>query len=504
MAVVPRKRQSGQVVFYAVNEWPGKPGKSKQQSEKVGTSRRQAEVRDRAMKAEIKAGTYQPPAERRGDTLGGFATAWLEARTNASAPDERRSWRLYAAPRAWLTSLLLDDVKPPHLDRLLSELRTERKPDGSRRLSDKTIANLIGVLSLMFNSAVRAERCLRNPVVLEPRALDRAPAVEKEIYSVAELSILMRHNTIPEPVRVLNALCGLGGFREGEACGLRWRDLDLATRPLACLAVSGQYGGQQTKTGRVRRVPVHPALHAILEQWASEGFEIYMRRRPTPEDFIVPNASKRAREAHHTRSSYYKLFIRTAEVAGVRPRSLHALRHTMITMARRGGARKDVLEKVTHNARGDIVDRYTHLDWLPLCEAVLAIDIVAHPSPLGPLESAEDSRALPAAGESALAQECTSDTDNASGSIPGASTLNPQESSHSTNTRQETRQEPGAILASLSAANRKRKRRLLTLAEIDPKGAAPGLAICRALDAQYAGDTETAVGLLEREARRRG
>jgi hypothetical protein len=56
-------------------------------------------------------------------------------------------------------------------------------------------------------------------------------------------------------------------------------------------------------------------------------------------------------------------------------RTLHSSRHTFITMCRRGGARKDVLEKVTHNAKGDIVDAYTHWDWNPLCEAVLCLQL---------------------------------------------------------------------------------------------------------------------------------
>gem|GEM_PF-4594710 len=42
--------------------------------------------------------------------------------------------------------------------------------------------------------------------------------------------------------------------------------------------------------------------------------------------------------------------------------SLHSTWHTMVTLARRGGARKGILEQVTHNARGDIVDRYKHRD----------------------------------------------------------------------------------------------------------------------------------------------
>lgn len=35
----------------------------------------------------------------------------------------------------------------------------------------------------------------------------------------------------------------------------------------------------------------------------------------------------------------------------------HDTRHTFISLARRGGAQKEVVERITHNSAGDIVDR---------------------------------------------------------------------------------------------------------------------------------------------------
>jgi integrase len=62
---------------------------------------------------------------------------------------------------------------------------------------------------------------------------------------------------------------------------------------------------------------------------------------------------------------------------GVTNRSLHSTRHTFITLARRGGARTEVVEQITHNAAGTIVDHYTHRDWNELCQAVLALQLPA-------------------------------------------------------------------------------------------------------------------------------
>jgi hypothetical protein len=52
-------------------------------------------------------------------------------------------------------------------------------------------------------------------------------------------------------------------------------------------------------------------------------------------------------------------------------------RRTFVTLARTDGARKDVLERITHGPRGDIVDLYTSLPWGLLCDEVsrLRIDL---------------------------------------------------------------------------------------------------------------------------------
>jgi integrase len=371
MAVVARKYKS-RITFYAVNDWRGK-----QVAERIGPNQREAALRDRTMKKEIKAGTYQPPMSVVARTTGGYIESWLKERTNAYAPDERRMVKLYLEPREWLMEKPLDEVVPSDTDRLVKELRAEKKPDGSRRLSDKTIANVLGLMKQVFAAGIRADLCIRQPITLPPRTLKRTAAKEKEIYTPAEVVVLTRHHSIPWPIRVLNALAFFTGMREGEVCGRRWRDLEDAS-VLPAIVVRDQYEGRPLKTERPRVVPIHPELSKILTKWAEEGFELYTGRRPEPHDFIVPSTSRRRGSVNHSRSSYYKAFIKYAEVAGVRPRSLHSTRHTFITLAQRCGARKEHVERITHNARGDIVDRYTHM-WSPLCEAMLCLNLEVLP-----------------------------------------------------------------------------------------------------------------------------
>jgi integrase len=233
---------------------------------------------------------------------------------------------------------------------------------------------------------------MRNPVKLRRKELKRKPAEEKEIYSVGELVVLMNHHSIPWPLRVLNALCLLTGMREGEACGRRWKDLDDECQPLGSLYVHDQYNGLPLKQAeQPRMVPVHPELSRILVAWAQEGFELYTGRRRARRTTSSRRRRNRAKQPNWTRSMFYKAFVKHAEAAGVGPRTLHSTRHTFISIARRGGADKSDLEKVTHNATGDIIDRYTHKDWEPLCAAVLCVRLDVLPELHSPPRKPGDS-----------------------------------------------------------------------------------------------------------------
>jgi hypothetical protein len=63
------------------------------------------------------------------------------------------------------------------------------------------------------------------------------------------------------------------------------------------------------------------------------------------------------------------------ETLGLRKRRGHDLRRTFITLAQVDGARRDLLETVTHGPRGDIVSIYTTFPWPALCDEVAKLKI---------------------------------------------------------------------------------------------------------------------------------
>jgi hypothetical protein len=166
------------------------------------------------------------------------------------------------------------------------------------------------------------------------------------------------------------------GMRLGEVCGRRWRDIDPEARPLWSIHVHTQYQDQPLKTddakrARPRKVPIHGELAKVLERWWAEGWEFVYRHKPTVDDFIVPRRD-RPDEAL-TESMAYKAWIAACGAAGVPANTVHESRNTFISYGRRCGARAEVVERITHNAKGSIVDQYTEWDWMPLCEAVTCL-----------------------------------------------------------------------------------------------------------------------------------
>jgi hypothetical protein len=126
-------------------------------------------------------------------------------------------------------------------------------------------------------------------------------------------------------------------------------------------------------------VPIHPELARILREWQLSGFAEYFGRPPKPDDFIVP--SRRGPQFCRTvRRSLTNLVEKDCPKAGVEARTVHRFRDTFISLCRRGDAPKDKVEMVTHNARGEIIDAYTNIDWEPLCRTVLCLKLVVRPA----------------------------------------------------------------------------------------------------------------------------
>lgn len=393
MSVVPRKDSKGRTTYWAVYRF-----NKRQIWERVGRDKREAQRIEEKRRNEIKAGKFRPTATAR-SSVKGYVDSWCASRTTRNKDREEALLDRYVSTKE------IGDLQMRHVDTgavmdWLAELKTTISENTGERISSKHVANIYGVLRTMFRYALRHGDIEIDPFSgMDAKAVDRSVTKKRRPYTAADARALMGRRVQVER-RMWNAFALLTGMRCGEVCGRRFRDWDRTAQPFGSLDVSTQWNDQPMKTKTTRIVPVHPELARLLTWWWETGFEFVHCRKPTLNDFIVPRRGDEGRHPH-TPSTAYKQWLVSCREAGVTNLSVHSTRHTFISMCRRGGARKEILEKVTHNAKGDIVDQYTHTDWEPLCEAVsmLTGPLIANESS-GFSSAGGGSRTLTSSGDS--------------------------------------------------------------------------------------------------------
>jgi integrase len=365
--------------------------------ERVGGDKREAQRLNERRKKEAKAGTFAPKVSG-SVSIGRYLETWLDDRKNRSADQDRTHIETHVLHREWFAKLKMEDARPPHFQRLVAELKA-----GPPKLAPKYIANIFGSVRTAFRAALRQEVIARDVCLLDPGTLSKK-SKEAVPYSLAEARALIAAATGDRLVWLALAL--YTGMRCGEVCGRRWRDWDPESLPLGAMTIATQYDDQPLKgddesVDRPRRAPVHPDLAKLLEWWWAEGFELTYLRKPTRDDFIVERRD--AQGENLTRTMTYKALERDRKAAGVakvKGRAQHGTRHTFLTQARRASPQaRELAEKITHNAKGEMVDQYTHWEWDPLCSVVSAFPSLLPVSETGseiasrnPLFSCSDSR----------------------------------------------------------------------------------------------------------------
>jgi len=137
------------------------------------------------------------------------------------------------------------------------------------------------------------------------------------------------------------------GMRKGEACGLRWSDIDLERR---IIHVRHSYEGQ-TKSGAHREVPIPVALVAILKA--------HKLAEPFQGEIVFPND----RGAMFTKNGRLEEILRAALAAvGLHSIRLHDLRHVYAAhFLMAGGSLYDLQKNLGHHSVAFTAAVYGHL-----------------------------------------------------------------------------------------------------------------------------------------------
>ena len=235
-----------------------------------------------------------------------------------------------------------------HITRAFSETPLkELRPDGVKRwltsltaagLSASTVTKALKLLRMVMEDAVNMGALDANPTrgVKPPKLTKKNPGINAlDAAGASSLSAVLE-NLTPTPTTVAAMIALNTGLRQGEVCGLQWRDYDEGAGVLwVRRALGNGKGGEyvkEPKTGKARDVAVNDRLAAFLAKWrlhlATQGFAA-----DGPE-FVIPNADGGFTQAEYV-SKEWRTLSRALGLVGTegRPVTFHDLRHTWATLA---------------------------------------------------------------------------------------------------------------------------------------------------------------------------
>ena len=300
-------------------------------------------------------------------TLAQYLASWLDIYERsrgvkpATLAKTREHLRAYIVPR--LGSRTLRELKPQVVARFISDLLENGRlnPSGgrTRQLSNKTVRNIVGTLSVALGQAVEWGLLPENPCsrVDLPRK-NRPELVTLSGEQVAQFLLTAQERR--DPMLALWLLVFTTGMRRGELAGLRWQDIDLvagtATIAQTRQVLDGEIiiGTPKTRAGLrtfsldrwtvdelARAKDTQEQAARTLGYWASDLVATDPDGRPIHPDTLL------------------KRFRRALRAAGLPEIRLHDGRHTYVAYALESGVSVHIVaSRVGHSSAAFTYDTY--------------------------------------------------------------------------------------------------------------------------------------------------
>jgi len=310
------------------------------------------ETQAKALEKKLKAELARPPKSAQSDTksatLADFAKRWREARRVDWKPTADRGYeqilRVHLIP--WFQNRDLREIGGEDV-----QAYKAAKVRGPKRagLSPKSVNNHLGVLSSMYEDAVRWGYADRNPVrTVRPCRGDRTQD-QFDFWTWEEseqfLAAVREHKPgwLPFFTAALRT-----GMRLGELAALRWADVDFE---LGRINVRRSFShGVETlpKNGRSRVVPMTTQLHAVL---AEQKLATSARER------VFLSEEGALLDSNKVKTHFW---ISTRE-AGLRRIRIHDLRHSFASQLAMAGVSIYSIQGLLGHQDVKTTMRYAHL-----------------------------------------------------------------------------------------------------------------------------------------------
>ncbi len=256
--------------------------------------------------------------------------------------------------KRWIYPTLGNFKMPEITGAMISELYIKMQKKG---LSHGSIEKVRNILSVLFRMAYLNDMIEKNP--MDKAVLPKASKEEKkdgvEAYTeeqVKQIFEALSHEPLQWQVYVRLLL--ETGVRRGEACGLKWSDINMRTGDITIsgslnyTAEKGVYYGKP-KNGHTRKVFIGQELLKMLKEYRKSqkvsGLYVFTMENGKPMFPTVP-------------TRYFKRFSDRYSIPNFHP---HILRHTFASLAVTNGADITSLsEELGHSDTAVTLRMYTH------------------------------------------------------------------------------------------------------------------------------------------------
>lgn len=366
-------------------------------SEHDGWTRAKAETELANIAADVRRGTWEPPARRgtkpraqdpeagdgpRGVTFHVFASDYLLGRRGEVSENMYRfvEWALTLHLLPYFAQTLVEDFTIELVDEYrrfkvqeaeqirLAAQRGKPKTNRSGRprhpLSARSINKTIDVLASILEVAVEYGRLPRNPASGRRRRLKAQAKRPVFLDTAAQITALLdaarildrRTDRRMKDRRASNAMLVLAGPRADEFTRILWRDVDLANARV-------EIGRSKTQAG-LREIHMLPLLRDELAAHKAAA------AKTGPDDLVFPNSTGGRRDKDNVRNRVLEPVLAIADEllldrgetplpAGVTP---HKLRHTFASiLVACGEDPASVMAQLGHTDPRFTLKVYTHL-----------------------------------------------------------------------------------------------------------------------------------------------
>jgi integrase len=298
--------------------------------------------------ADVLRGAYVDPDAGK-VTFAEFAGRWLEAQTFGDSSREATELRLRLHACQHFGQRELRAIKPSVVQAWLRKLQQDLAPSYVRTIFTN--------VSAVFSAAVDDGLIAANPCQAKSVRLPKRDTEKVEPWTSAQVRAVT--DALPTRYRSLAVVTAGCGLRQGEAFGLRVRDVDFLRRRVNVEQQVKLLGGRVTidkpKGGKTRTVPLPDTVAVEVAE--------HLRRYPASgDDLVFTSREQRPINRNHFNRYTWRPGLDAAGIARSRRNGMHALRHFYASvLIDAGESVRAVADYLGHADPGFTLRVYAHL-----------------------------------------------------------------------------------------------------------------------------------------------